>query len=82
MLTVHVINGNSTNYSENVALNTTEVFRDAVGCWREKTHVVINGKSQKWKPTCDNVDSWFGISTNDDESSIDPEDYEYMEDVD
>ena len=79
-LYVH-FNGNSTNYSENVPLNTTEVFRDAVSCWREKTHVVINGKSQKWKPTCDNVDSWFGIN-DDNNSSIDPEDYEYMEDVD
>ena len=34
-LYVH-FNGNSTNYSENVPLNTTEVFRDAVSCWRRR----------------------------------------------
>jgi hypothetical protein len=72
---------NSTNYSDKVPFNTNQVFKEAVESWREKTHIVINGKSQKWRPTVANVDSWFGIETNenDDNSSMDPEDYHTVE---
>ena len=75
----------SENYSDKVVLRENQVFKDAVKSWREKTDVVINGVSQKWRPTVANVDSWFGMENSDnncDTESINSDEYEHMGDVD